>query len=327
MDRRSSIHSASDKSPSRSASSRPESESGFISGIIASRSMDSADEYFAENSTVSATSSLRNSPQMISGRGALISGMIVPKSDSEEIEYVGGDDLESGIDAPDSDYASYAPPNIFPIPDSDKQGSRSKSSNPQKVTNSKMDHTEEPVDMTDEARFTQLNSFDEKRSRPTLWYVLAFISLLLIGAVIAVGVVVTDNKDSNADKQSLTIRQQELSDTVASISDPATLADSNSPQAKAHNWLVHDDNLWVDETEVVTREMIVQRYVLAAFYFATSGPSWISNTWLQGHECDTGNASWTGINCNTNGQIRALALGKYFHIKMSRNRSTKRAPI
>ena len=325
MDRSRSIHSASDNnSPTGSAGgSHPESDSGFISGIIASRSMDDSadDEYFVEEDTTTSaasdtSSSFRNSqPQMISGRGALISGMmVVPKSDSEEIEYVGsGDDLESGVDAPDSDYASYAPPNIFPMTDSDKQGSRLKPSSFQKATNnnnSKIDHIEEPVDETDEARFTQLNSFDEKRRRPTLWYVLAFISVLLIGAVIAVGVVVTGNKGGNMDKQSLTIRQQELSDIVASISDPATLADSSSPQAQAKNWLVYDDNLWVNETDVVTREMAVQRYVLAAFYFATSGPSWIGNTWLQGHECNTGNTSWTGIKCNTNGQVRALALGK-----------------
>ena len=151
----------------------------------------------------------------------------------------------------------------------------------------------------------ELNSSADKRRRSTLCYVVAFVSLL-IGAAIGVGIVLAGKKSG------LTLRQQELSDIVSSISDPAALADSASPQAKARHWLVFDDKLWVDKDEVVTREMAVQRYVLATFYFATSGPkSWVGNNWLQGHECDN---SWTGIKCNASGQVRALALGKCFHI-------------
>jgi hypothetical protein len=240
---------------------------------------------------------------MISGRGALISGMRVPSTDSEEIEPDDEEDLESGVQPPDSDYASYAPPNIFPTTDSDKRGSRSKAASTQK-DNAMMEHTDQPVAADYDVGLTQLDSLEEKRRRPTLWYALACFSLLLIGAVVAVGVTVAGNN-----KNDLSPRQQELSDYVASISDPAALADSARPQAKAYHWLVFDDDLWVNESDVVTKEMAVQRYVLATFYFATSGPnSWIENTWLQGHEC-----SWTGIQCNTADQVRALVLGKYLH--------------
>lgn len=168
-----------------------------------------------------------------------------------------------------------------------------------------------------------LDALDEQRRRPTFWYILAIISLLLIGAMIAVGVVVAGNKNSN---EALTTRQQELSDIVASISDPATLADTASPQAKARHWLVHDDDLWVDEAGVlVAQEMAVQRYALAVFYFATSGPSWIAgNNWLQGQECND-NTSWTGITCNTDGKVRALALGKYLRCKSSRIRACRKS--
>jgi Leucine-rich repeat (LRR) protein len=150
----------------------------------------------------------------------------------------------------------------------------------------------------------------KNRRRSTTRYVLTTISILLIGAVIAVGVVVTGNmKRSN---RALNPRQQELDNVVTSISDPSALANPNSAQAMARHWLVHNDDLWTGDKAaglVVTTEMAAQRYVLAVFYFATSGPSsWIGgNKWLQGQECTNG---WAGIKCNKHGQVRALVFGK-----------------
>ena len=150
----------------------------------------------------------------------------------------------------------------------------------------------------------------EQKRRPSMCLPLAIIvSIVLVGAVIAVGVVVSGNKKSN---RALTTQQKDLSDIIASISDPATLANSGSAQAKARHWLIHDDDLWANNKGtdmVVTKEMAAQRYALAVLYFATSGPSsWIgNNNWLQGQEC---NKSWTGIRCDTNGNVRSLVLGK-----------------
>lgn len=242
---------------------------------------------------------------MISGRGALISGMLVPSADSdEEVGYKGVNDLEIGIEPPDSDYASYAPPNIFPSIKSEKCGPRSKTEISLQ-NDDKIDHTEEAIDDDDD--LGQIFQFAEKRQRQSLLYVLACILCVLIGAAITVGVILLGNKSSPAP---LTPCQQELSSAITLISDAATLDEPTSSQAKAYHWLVFNDSLCANEHAVVTNEMAVQRYVLAVFYFATSGPeTWSANTWLQGPECN-GNTSWTGINCNTKGQVRALVLGK-----------------
>lgn len=298
MERRNS-RSASVNSPARSSSSR----SGIVSGILATRSMESEDFLNDEGTVVSDTSTLQEKPQMISGRGALISGLAVPNAESDgKIERTGATDLESGEEPPDSDFASYAPPNLFPTAKSNKRGSRARAlegSHP-KFTN-QMDHTEEAL-ASDDERLAHLAASGGKRRRPTFWYALAFMSVLLIVAVVVVAVIVAGNH-----KEKLSAQQQKLSDVVASISDPAALSNSGSPQAKARHWLLFEDMLWANEANAVTREMATQRYVLAVFYFATSGASWIRNNWLQGHECGD---IWNGLACNSNDQVRELTMGK-----------------
>jgi hypothetical protein len=288
----------------RSNPSRSASESLF-SGILATRSRDS-DDYRSGEDDDDSNSSLAQLPRMISGRGALISGMVIPKADDsgsdddEEVEFE-GEDLENGVEPPDSDYASYAPPDIFPKPVVEKQAraSRSKPIN-FPISTIKMDHTAQPVSSEDA---TETSTINAKRHRPKLWYALGVFSVLLVVAVAFVAVRVTRRMR----RSSLSARQQEISTIVTSLSDSNTMADPNSAQAKAHKWLVYDDKLWSNDETSITRETVTQRYVLVLFYFATSGPTWIENNWLNGHECNDG---WTGINCNENGQVRTLILGK-----------------
>jgi hypothetical protein len=290
----------------RSNPSRSASESGLFSGILATRSRDSDDYRSGEDDDDDSNSSTAPLPRMISGRGALISGIVIPKADhsgsdeDEEVE-VEGEDLENGIEAPDSDYASYAPPNIFPmlVVEKKARASRSKPIN-FPTTTIKMDHTAQPVSSEDA---TETSTVDAKRHRPKLWYALGVISVLLLAAVTFVAVRVSNRMR----RSPLSPRQQEVSTIVTSLSDSNTMADPTSAQAKAHKWLVYDDKLWSNDETSITRETVVQRYVLVVFYFATSGPTWTENNWLNGHEC---NDNWTGISCNENGQVRALILGK-----------------
>lgn len=216
------------------------------------------------------------------------------------------DDVESGVKNRDNDILASvnASPNIFP-------SEHFKSTiSPKNDVN--FDHTEDRI-AEGEAVLTQQKTLDDNRpQRRTLWYALACMSLLIIGAMIVVGVRMAGNNTST-----LTPRQQQLSDTVNSISDSTALANPASPQAQARHWLLFDDDLWVDQTQEITRDMVVQRYVLAVFYFATGGPTyWIGNNWLHGRECNQNN-SWTGISCNTNGQVREVALGKRSHCMAS----------
>ena len=73
---------------------------------------------------------------------------------------------------------------------------------------------------------------------------------------------------------------------------------------------MHSDALKLTPSEEVSDARIVQRYVLAVFYFSTNGiEGWSRNNWLFGDECE--NLYWTGLSCNDEGQVRAISFGKY----------------
>jgi heme/copper-type cytochrome/quinol oxidase subunit 2 len=146
-----------------------------------------------------------------------------------------------------------------------------------------------------------------KKRTLVVWYVLGavvLVALVVVGAGVAFAVL---RKTSNKDKAvKSTQRQQEISDMIRSIADPAQLAIISSPQADAHAWLTRHDNIWADESIALTMEMVTQRYALAVVYFATNGSSsWVApNCWLQGHECQ-----WLGVTCTNLEQVHTLVLG------------------
>ena len=279
--------------------------SGIVSGIIATRSVDSEEEndMFAE---VSVYSDLHNNPQMISGRGALISGMAVPSVDSdEEIEYDGiTEDMENGVEPPDSDYASRVPPQFFPNTLYERRNENTVSamtadgrSNLSGKSGNGTERSEDPVDDHVDNRLV----FDGKKQHSKrFWYMVLFTSLVTIGAIIAVAVAISSSGD-------LSSNQQEIHDIIISISGEDAIANKYSSQRKAHKWMVHQDKYFA-EKDTLDRNSVVQRYVLAVFYFATNGPLWKQNNWLQGGEC---NENWTGIECNNQYQVLSLSLGTW----------------
>ena len=199
-------------------------------------------------------------------------------------------DLENGVDASTMDA---------------RASSRSMDSSLYRKSSSPPLHDKDEQPIATNGRRSLLTSWNKKRGKSFLRYILVIFAFLLIGAVIAVGVVLVGKNK----KERLSPRQQQLSDIVATVSDSAKLSNSATPQAKARHWLLFNDKLWVREDLVVTREMAVQRYVLAVFYFATSGSSWKQNNWLKGRECAS---IWSGIDCNANNQVRTLTFRKYF---------------
>ncbi|KAG7366893.1 RHS repeat-associated core domain containing protein [Nitzschia inconspicua] len=76
----------------------------------------------------------------------------------------------------------------------------------------------------------------------------------------------------------------------------------NSPQSMALSWLVNDA-----DASTYTNDKLMQRYVLATFYFSTNGNDWSpsSISWIVewSDEC-----TWWGIECNTMGEVRILHL-------------------
>jgi cell division protein FtsL len=296
-------HSHSDNSLIRSATSYRESDgSGLVSGIMATRSVDSDDDDNNNYAELSVNSDLQNNPQMISGRGALISGMSVPSFDSEEeIEFEGGlADLESGFEPPDSDYASRAPPQLFPKTTYERNEVNLMTMDAASDLSGKSESRTEKTEGPPELHIEDLSlNIGKPRRRKVFWYTFIFITLLMIGSVIAVAIVL-------ANKEKLTPVQQEISDIVTTISGQDVVANKYSPQRKAYTWMVHEDKMFADKTVPLNRDAVVQRYVLAVFYFATNGQLWIDNNWLKGGECSD---MWTGLKCNNQDQVLAISLG------------------
>ena len=140
------------------------------------------------------------------------------------------------------------------------------------------------------------------RRRKQLWYIMGCVSVLVLAAVVVVAVLVFSSQDQ------FTPQQQQLSEIAKSISSKKDLHNPASPQNMAYNWLIHQDTFH-SEADTIPREMAVQRYVLAVFYFATRGyQNWVAtSTWLKGNECLD---NWLGVTCNDQGYIRTLEFGK-----------------
>jgi hypothetical protein len=130
---------------------------------------------FDDESTITDTVAEENHNHMmhhILKRGALISGVVPSEDDEERMPPAGSEDvndLESGIYPPDSDYASRAPKSSIWAP---SIGDNSMGPSPSNL----------PMEEDD--------SISSKRSKSFRFLALGFISLLLVGAIIAVAVVV-----------------------------------------------------------------------------------------------------------------------------------------
>lgn len=237
------------------------------------------------------------------GRGALIGGVIPDDSKAkedfteEETEQLDAsendlekyeenshqDDLESGINPPESDYASHAPSQVLNDPAAAA------------VVNGRNERS--------------LSALVEPfKRKPYFFVTLCIVSLVLIGGIVVVLLFVFTG-DGFSKAPMLTSRQQNLHDIVVEVSDSAALSDSSSPQFRAREWLLFEDSLSFAAKESLITERVIQRYSLAVFYFATGGPNWESNVWLQDDEC--ADAYWDNMVCNSNNEIQAIALGTF----------------
>ena len=304
MTERGEITSGSDMSQIRSATSyraTTSDESTRNIKIIDTRSADMEEEY--NDSSVSSTQSdFLTPPLTISGRGALISGMAVPSIDSdEEVEFDGGDDVESGPEPPDSDYASRAPPKVFSKTLYPKQKEKSLMAMAADSYMKRRSITESS-DAPEHINIEYSSAATEKPFRTKrFWCLLAIISCVFIGTIVAVSLLVSGKSGK------LSPHQQEISDIAISISGQESIDDEYSPQRKAYTWIVYDDKIFQNTDEPLNRDVVVQRYVLSVFYFATNGPLWVENNWLNGSECTD---TWKGIACNGQNQVISLFLGE-----------------
>ena len=116
----------------------------------------------------------------------------------------------------------------------------------------------------------------------------------------------------------LVSRAVSLQSLLRDVSDPVSMVTEGSAQNRAWKWLLEEDKLFICPYDT----NVVQRYVLAVFYYSTSGESWHScadnnNTpcprgsdtyrWLTGaSECN-----WFGVDCDINGFVTGVIFGEF----------------
>mmetsp|Transcript_5612 Transcript_5612/g.9292 ORF Transcript_5612/g.9292 Transcript_5612/m.9292 type:complete len:839 (-) Transcript_5612:82-2598(-) len=151
--------------------------------------------------------------------------------------------------------------------------------------------------------------------------------LMLLTAAIVIPVVIVFGTSSDPESTSTptvapsnmpslspsTSRMKDMLRYAATISDPATLQDETSPQFRAAEWIADDDLVIIEEGNEV---QLLQRYVLAVFYFSTGGDNWekcnrfltcnVGFSWLTGvqNEC-----LWHGIRCTADNRVSKILIG------------------
>ena len=217
-------------------------------------------------------------------RGAMIGGMPVEDTHAEEQSIKTEDvDLETG-----SEYSSARTKLTWQLPGSNAVAAPSQ---PRRDSN-----TFKP------------------RKASIVWIIMGVTTILVIGAVVAVAIAVFGGDSNNSSEQVpivLTQRQQRLKDIVATVSDPAIIEDQSTPQGKATNWLLFDDQLWLNPGHGTSEQRVIQRYALAVFFFSTGDSVALrGGGWLSGEECAA--KPWFGLNCYPEENlVRSLAIGKF----------------
>ena len=92
---------------------------------------------------------------------------------------------------------------------------------------------------------------------------------------------------------------------VSTISDPSLLEDPSTPQAKALEWIMLDDLETHPDPASQKLNPMIQRQILALFYYSTEGDNWLNNfSWLT----STSECEWYGCGCDHDGRVVSLTL-------------------
>lgn len=101
----------------------------------------------------------------------------------------------------------------------------------------------------------------------------------------------------------------------------AALQNASSSQSMALEWLQQDN---ANTTETYEDWRLIQRYVLAVFYYSTSGDKWKENTdWLSGeNEC-----TWCTMNSDIDSPVCNETDGRYIDIDLEDNGLSGMVPV
>ena len=176
-----------------------------------------------------------------------------------------------------------------------------------------------------------------KNRRFRFYFAAAAFLLVAIGVSVALGVTSSSNDATPSPTPAPTSLREALGiqDQLISVVGETSIDDSNSPHAKAGEWLINQD----PQELAPEADNLIQRYLLAVFYFATTeNKPWLScnkpsdgeplcnftkltqvfpeieyenitwTRWLSdSHECE-----WAGVFCDEFNQTRAIELRKFF---------------
>jgi hypothetical protein len=97
------------------------------------------------------------------------------------------------------------------------------------------------------------------------------------------------------------------------VADAEALQDDSSPQFQALRWLANNDTAVLD-LDRTSPAILVERYVLAVFYFTTSGEGWgDQHNFLSGTSVCEWNTGSKGVLCNRDEMVADLDLRKSKH--------------
>ena len=169
---------------------------------------------------------------------------------------------------------------------------------------------------------------EKKRFRCALAIGLFVLIVLTVVIVVPVVIVLGKNEPKKTESPSAspsatpsaaptTTRFQDILSFVRQLSAndpnvPNPLDDPTSPQFLAADWVANDDLLQAE----LPSDVLVQRYILAVFYFSTVGDEWeecsrftkcnVGFSWLDG---DKSECLWHGVRCNANKQVEKILIG------------------
>lgn len=168
----------------------------------------------------------------------------------------------------------------------------------------------------------------EEKARFRRYLIWGFVGLLAVSAAVVIPVVLIFGKPSGPTEPTMspslaptgapssapsTSRRQDILQWAETISDPADLANITSPQFRAAAWVADEDEL---QAEQDNGHQLLQRYVLAVYYFSTGGDEWeecfrndacvVGFSWLTGGRSE---CLWHGVRCTTDGKVQKLLIG------------------
>ena len=112
-------------------------------------------------------------------------------------------------------------------------------------------------------------------------------------------------------------RRIQILNILRTVSVPATLNSNGTPQKQAADWLIGSDAFFACPGD----EKLIQRYVMAVFYYSTDGGSWTTCSAGDGacadtaylspvHECD-----WAGSACDADLCMTEIIFGTYLRTR------------